>query len=222
LPTGSSGSLPAADDGFLPALLLLAVTNHILRNIAAIPLLGWCRWRSYLLTSHLFFYSPRWYVPVVLDPGSRRPRWNHAFTRHGGIVLLLQKFLASCIFCRRFSVCCMFCLANWRHSARARYLSAYYLITRPAARVAVCPRVDRADRAARFPGGHRPSLILPSLPSSDHLRGAASDVLSVPIHPAGPAPGGGSGRLSARYRAPGAKENTKTSPAARFSSQRNF
>jgi SAM-dependent methyltransferase len=107
--------------------LLLATTDHILRNIAAIPLLWVIPLALYLLSFIVAFESPRWYS---------RPFWAVLF----GIVtvpmiyglsdlFLVEHFAAMAAFYSGgLFVCCMVChgeLAALKPGAR--HLTGYYL-----------------------------------------------------------------------------------------------
>ena len=107
--------------------LLLAVTNHILRNIAAMPLLWVAPLALYLFSFVLVFESPRWYY---------RPVWYGWFAAMSGLMIyvlvglfLISLFLPQLIFYMGgFFVCCVVChgeLAALKPSPR--HLSAYYL-----------------------------------------------------------------------------------------------
>jgi SAM-dependent methyltransferase len=107
--------------------LLLAVTNHILRNIAAIPLLWVVPLALYLLSFVMCFESSRWYW---------RPAWYAWFAVLSGLMIyvmiglfLVSTFLPQLIFyLGGFFVCCMVChgeLASLK--PQPGHLSAYYL-----------------------------------------------------------------------------------------------
>jgi hypothetical protein len=111
----------------MSSALLLAVTNHILRNIAAIPLLWVLPLALYLLSFVIAFDSPRWYV---------RPFWYFWFALFAGSMIyvmvglfLLSDFLAQlAYFATGFFVCAM--VAHGELAAlkpAPRHLSAYYL-----------------------------------------------------------------------------------------------
>ena len=111
----------------MTSALLLAVTDHILRNIAAIPLLWVAPLALYLLSLVICFDSPRWYYRPVLY------FWFAVMT--GAMIYLLvglflvQGFLPQLLFyLAGFFVCCMVChgeLASLRPAPR--FLSAFYL-----------------------------------------------------------------------------------------------
>ncbi|HWY61181.1 MAG TPA: fused MFS/spermidine synthase [Rhizomicrobium sp.] len=134
LPESGNGSAPLLADRIfwflLPMMasaLLLAVTNHILRNIAAIPLLWVVPLALYLLSFVICFDSPRWYVRLFWYP------WFAVFS--GAIIyvmvglFLLQHFLAQlAFFAAGFLVCCVVCHGELAALKPApRHLSAYYL-----------------------------------------------------------------------------------------------
>ncbi len=114
--------LPAATSA-----LLLATTDHILRNIAAIPLFWIVPLALYLLSFIIAFESPRWYV---------RPLWAVVFALFAvpmvyGLsgLFLVEHFLAMAAFYSGgLFVCCMVChgeLAVLKPSTR--HLTAFYL-----------------------------------------------------------------------------------------------
>ena len=111
-----------------PSALLLAITTHVLRNIAAIPLFWVVPLALYLLTLIICFDSPRWYW---------RPLWYGLFA--GAFALLLYSlgnaFLyidygwQLSLYMSCFFVCCMVChgeLAALKPAPES--LTAYYLI----------------------------------------------------------------------------------------------
>ncbi|MHB1206016.1 MAG: spermidine synthase [Rhodospirillaceae bacterium] len=111
-----------------PSILLLAVTNYMLRNIAAIPLLWVVPLSLYLLSFIVCFDHPRWYY---------RPLWYALLpVALGGIILTIVKpFLIDdyiqqlAIYAAAFFVCCMIChgeLASQKPVSR--YLTTFYLI----------------------------------------------------------------------------------------------
>ena len=109
------------------SVMLLAVTNHITQNVAAIPLLWLAPLTLYLLTFILCFegqglYRPKWWWTFVLvwicgmawflvDP-------DHQF----------DLYLQLGIFLSGLFVACMFCHGElYRHRPSNRYLTAFYL-----------------------------------------------------------------------------------------------
>ncbi|MSP96380.1 MAG: hypothetical protein EXR29_03960, partial [Betaproteobacteria bacterium] len=109
------------------SVLLLAVTNHITQNIAAIPLLWLVPLTLYLLTFILCFegqslYRPKWWWTVVLV-------WL------GGMAWLLidpdrqfELYLQLGIFLSGLFVACMFCHGElYRSRPINRHLTAFYL-----------------------------------------------------------------------------------------------
>ena len=111
----------------MASALLLAVTNHILRNVAAIPLLWVVPLALYLLSFVICFDSPRWYNRLIWYP------WFVAMT--GSMIYLLvglfliQNFvLQLAYYVAGFFVCCMVChgeLATLKPCPD--HLSDYYL-----------------------------------------------------------------------------------------------
>ena len=109
------------------SVMLLAVTNHITQNVAAIPLLWLAPLTLYLLTFILCFegqglYRPKWWWTFVLvwigamawflvDP-------DHQF----------DLYLQLGIFLSGLFVACMFCHGElYRHRPSNRHLTAFYL-----------------------------------------------------------------------------------------------
>ena len=103
------------------------MTNHILRNIAAIPLFWVVPLALYLLSFVIAFDSPRWYY---------RPLWLGLFGVMAGTMIhemvglfLVDNFVALLLFyAAGLFACCMAChgeLASLKPSSR--YLTAYYL-----------------------------------------------------------------------------------------------
>ena len=112
--------------------LLLAVTNHLTQNVAAIPFLWVLPLSLYLLSFILCFDSDRWYnrwlftrlaaVACRLPSPTRFPerkatsiepqasRWRSSASRH--------------------CLCCSWCaMGNWRAGGpRPRYLTSFYLM----------------------------------------------------------------------------------------------
>ena len=130
----SSGSRPAASTRVLwlclaaaPSALLLAITNHILRNVAAIPLFWVGPLSLYLLSLILCFENSRWYY---------RPLWYGLFAAAFGLLLysLGNAFLLVdyseqlLLYMGAFFVCCMVChgeLATLKPDPSA--LTSFYL-----------------------------------------------------------------------------------------------
>lgn len=108
--------------------LLLGMTNHILRNIAAIPLLWVLPLALYLLSFVICFDSPRWYY---------RPLWYALFAAMAGtmIYVMVGLFLAAhfgallAFYAFGLFVCCMVCHGELAALKPAqRYLTNYYLM----------------------------------------------------------------------------------------------
>ena len=107
--------------------LLLAVTNHLTQNVAAVPLLWLAPLTLYLLTFILAFdgraiYRPRvFWVPVLVALGAMA--WLVADSRfHFKLALQLGVFLPGLF------VACMFCHGELhRLRPAARHLTAFYL-----------------------------------------------------------------------------------------------
>ena len=107
--------------------LLLAVTNHMLRNIAAIPLLWVLPLALYLLSFILCFENPRWYY---------RPVWYVLFAAAMGTMMyfviglfLVNDILAQLAFyAGGFFAFCMVCHGELAALKPApRHLTGYYL-----------------------------------------------------------------------------------------------
>ena len=111
----------------MASALLLAVTNHILRNVAAIPLLWVVPLALYLLSFVICFDSPRWYNRLIWYP------WFALFSGAMiyllvGLFLIHDYVLQLAFYAAGFFVCCMVChgeLAVLKPSPR--HLSFYYL-----------------------------------------------------------------------------------------------
>ena len=111
----------------LPSALLLAVTNFLLANVAAIPLFWIVPLALYLLSFIFAFGSLRWYW---------RPLWYEAFAvAVAAMIIGLSGFtsLNDYRFLPLFTIClfvaCLVChgeLASMR--PKPRYLTSYYLI----------------------------------------------------------------------------------------------
>ena len=110
------------------SVLLLATTNHITQNIAAVPLLWIVPLTLYLLTFILCFDHPRWYprewlLPIVAAMLGVMA-WCIADTR-----LTHELELQITVFCSGLFIVCMFChgeLARLRPPAR--HLTRFYLM----------------------------------------------------------------------------------------------
>ncbi|KIG16548.1 hypothetical protein DB30_04319 [Enhygromyxa salina] len=104
--------------------LLLAVTNHITQNIAAVPFLWVLPLALYLITFVLAFDHPRWYVrPVFLvSLGILLPIMGWAVDSHG-LVLGVALYAAGLF------VGCMFAHGELALAKPApRYLTTFYLM----------------------------------------------------------------------------------------------
>ena len=110
------------------SVLLLAVTNHITQNIAAVPLLWILPLTLYLLTFILCFENSRWYPRTLLLPVVAASlgvmAWSLADSR-----LTHELRLQLGVFCIGLFVVCMFChgeLAGLKPAPR--YLTRFYLM----------------------------------------------------------------------------------------------
>ena len=108
--------------------LLLAVTNHMLRNIAAIPLFWVVPLSLYLISFIICFDNPRWYY---------RPLWYALFAAASGAMMyfVVGAFFANgyvsqlAFYSSGLFVCCMVChgeLASLKPAPS--HLTAFYLI----------------------------------------------------------------------------------------------
>ena len=113
---------------FAPSALLLATTNYLLRNVAAIPLFWVVPLALYLLSFIVAFDNPRWYY---------RPLWYAFFVAAAGtmiyfvvgLFLVGNYILQLAFYAGGMFVCCMVChgeLAAMK--PKANYLTVYYLI----------------------------------------------------------------------------------------------
>jgi len=110
------------------SLLLLAVSNHITQNIAAVPLLWIVPLSLYLLTFILCFDSPGWYrrelflsmaaaALGVMAWTLADPRLTHDLVMQLGV------------FCTGLFIACMFCHGELARTKPApRYLTRFYLM----------------------------------------------------------------------------------------------
>ncbi len=110
------------------SVLLLAVSNHITQNIAAVPLLWIAPLAIYLLTFILTFDSSGWYRRDVMLPAAAAAIGVMAWTladAHLAHVLWLQ--LA--VFCIGLFLACMFCHGELARSKPApAHLTRFYLM----------------------------------------------------------------------------------------------
>jgi spermidine synthase/MFS family permease len=110
------------------SILLLAVTNHLTQNVAAVPLLWLAPLTLYLLTFILAFdgrgiYRPRvFWLPALAALGAMA--WLLADSRfHFKLALQLGVFLPGLFFA------CMFCHGElYRLRPAARHLTVFYLV----------------------------------------------------------------------------------------------
>jgi SAM-dependent methyltransferase len=111
----------------MASALLLAVTSHILRNVAAIPLLWVVPLALYLLSFVICFESPRWYNRLIWYPWFALLTGTMIYVLVG--LFLIQYFVAQlAYYAVGLFVCCMVChgeLAALKPGPRR--LSAYYL-----------------------------------------------------------------------------------------------
>lgn len=107
--------------------LLLAVTNHITQNIAAIPFLWILPLALYLLSFILCFDSPRWYVRKLFLGLFAVAMGSMAYGSAGAIVIDRARVLIP-IFCVGLFVACMVLHGELaRRKPGPRYLTSFYL-----------------------------------------------------------------------------------------------
>ncbi|MFO1413410.1 MAG: fused MFS/spermidine synthase [Burkholderiales bacterium] len=110
------------------SLLLIAITNHITQNVAAVPLLWLAPLTLYLVTFILCFDAPRWYVrPVVLAMVAAIlgvMAWSLADSRvTHDLPIQLAVFLGGLF------LACMFCHGELvRLKPAPRWLTRFYLM----------------------------------------------------------------------------------------------
>jgi predicted O-methyltransferase YrrM len=111
----------------VPSILLLAATNHMLRNIAAIPLLWVIPLALYLLSFIICFDHPRWYY---------RPLWYGLLPVAVGTLILatvapflvIDYMLQLAVYAGAFFICCMICHGELAAQKPApRHLTSFYL-----------------------------------------------------------------------------------------------
>jgi hypothetical protein len=110
------------------SVLLLAVTNHITQNIAAVPLLWIVPLTLYLLSFILCFADNRWYPREALLPIAAATfavmAWCLGDTR-----LTHELELQLAVFCIGLFVACMFCHGELaRQKPAPAYLTRFYLM----------------------------------------------------------------------------------------------
>jgi hypothetical protein len=111
----------------VPSILLLAATNHMLRNIAAIPLLWVMPLALYLLSFIICFDHPRWYY---------RPLWYALLPIAVGTMILatvapflvIDYILQIAVYAGAFFICCMICHGELAaQKPLPRHLTSFYL-----------------------------------------------------------------------------------------------
>jgi SAM-dependent methyltransferase len=110
------------------SLLLLAVSNHIVQNIAAVPLLWIIPLAIYLLTFILCFDTRGWYrrelFLAMFAAGVSVMGWTLADSR-----LTFDLDLQIVVFCAGLFLACMFCHGELvRLKPAPRYLTRFYLM----------------------------------------------------------------------------------------------
>jgi SAM-dependent methyltransferase len=110
------------------SFLLLAVSNHICQNIAAIPLLWIAPLSIYLLTFILCFDSTRWYRREIFAAMLAAGLGVMAYTlADRSLVHMLELQIG--VFCVGLFIACMFCHGELARSKPApRYLTRFYLM----------------------------------------------------------------------------------------------
>ena len=109
------------------SVLLLAVTNHVTQNVAAIPLLWLAPLTLYLLTFILAFEGRGLYRPEIF--------WSIVLVWLAGMAWLLvdsrfqfDLWVQAALFLSGLFVACLFCHGElYRARPAARYLTAFYL-----------------------------------------------------------------------------------------------
>lgn len=112
----------------LASLLLLAVTNHICQNVAAIPFLWVLPLSLYLLSFIICFDRPQWYRPGLY-------RWLLAVCLAGMMTATLPIAAAAplgvmlSLYSAGLFVCCMFCHGElWARRPDPSHLTGFYLM----------------------------------------------------------------------------------------------
>lgn len=107
--------------------LLLAITNHISQNVAAVPFLWIAPLSLYLLSFIVCFDSPRWYQRSVflrllgVGLGGLAYVLSDRFDKTPLVILIPM-------FCGFLFVCCMFCHGELaRLKPHPKYLTSFYL-----------------------------------------------------------------------------------------------
>jgi len=110
------------------SLLLLAVSNHITQNIAAVPLLWIVPLSLYLLTFIICFDAPRWYRSDWILPMAAAALGVMAWT-FADPKLTHNLGIQVGVFCVGLFIACMFCHGELARSKPApRYLTRFYLM----------------------------------------------------------------------------------------------
>lgn len=136
-PVAADGALADPPSGALRLLwvslaavasaLLLAITNHISQNVAAVPFLWIAPLSLYLLSFIVCFDSPRWYQRSVflrllgVALGGLAYVLSDRFDKTPLVILIPM-------FCGFLFVCCMFCHGELaRLKPHPKYLTSFYL-----------------------------------------------------------------------------------------------
>jgi hypothetical protein len=107
--------------------MLLAVTNHLIQNVAAIPFLWVLPLTLYLLTFIIAFERERWYRPliglVLAAIALNAMSWGLTAISNRGAIRQGVPLYAAGLFC-----CCLFCHGelSWRKPPK-QYLTGFYL-----------------------------------------------------------------------------------------------
>jgi hypothetical protein len=110
------------------SLLLLAVSNHITQNVAAVPLLWIAPLSLYLLTFILCFDAPRWYRRELFLSMSAAALGVMAWTL-ADPALTHDLQIQIGVFCIGLFIACMFCHGELaRQKPAPRYLTRFYLM----------------------------------------------------------------------------------------------
>ena len=124
------------------SVLLLAVTNHLTQDVAAIPFLWILPLSVYLLSFILCFESPRFYRRLLFVPLLAASLGYMAY-RMWGYSKAIEIKVVIALFGLALFVCCMVCHGELaRLKPHPRYLTGFYVTISWAARSAACSSVS--------------------------------------------------------------------------------
>jgi hypothetical protein len=110
------------------SLLLLAISNHVTQNVAAVPLLWIVPLSLYLLTFILCFDGTGWYKRDIFLSMVAAALGVMAWTQ-ADPALTFELALQIAVFCIGLFLCCMFCHGELvRLKPAPRYLTRFYLM----------------------------------------------------------------------------------------------